>query len=153
MKLSLSRPCPVSATLSPCGDGTSACDHCPLRVHHLSAMLNAEGQALVERGARERICVQYFQDADGNVLFGPTLRRMAAAGALFVALPAMADGHDALTPDQAHVLATEHNRARYALEQVGLSMGDDGRVVDPQQADVPAGDVEPEFIVQMDGGI
>jgi hypothetical protein len=66
----IAKPCPMAwEEMSAVGEGDRIrfCGHCNLNVHNLSAMTRPELDALL-RKREGRLCVGYFQTADGNVL-------------------------------------------------------------------------------------
>jgi hypothetical protein len=76
----IAKPCPMAwEEMSTVGEGDRArfCGHCNLNVHNLSAMTRPEVDALL-RKQEGRLCVGYFQSADGIVLMKETSLRIAS---------------------------------------------------------------------------
>lgn len=146
MRVRLTNPCPVSPTLTPCGDGTSACSVCPLRVHHVSRLADRDAETLLDKADRSYVCGQYFEDQHGELRLAGALRSLAAAGLLVIAGPALADGHDSLTQVQQHEVAQEMNRVRVEMEAIGLAVSDTGAVTDPS-AEPGHGEIDVEQVV------
>ncbi len=101
MRLTLAKACPLKAGKTPEKVGGKwFCDQCKEDVHDISGMTADDAARFLRmRGTDEKMCGEWATDSQGNVLFNLG-RAAAAAAALFVAAPAMADGLDNL-PDTA----------------------------------------------------
>ena len=84
------KPCPVSWEKMRGDERVRFCEECSLHVYNLSAMSREAAEALVE--TREgRLCVRYFQRADGTVITqdcGGGLRRAIKRGRILAATAA-----------------------------------------------------------------
>lgn len=101
MRLTLTKSCPLKSGKSPDkAGGKWHCGTCNESVHDISGMTADDAARFLQlRGSDEQVCGEWAEDADGNVLFNLG-RAAAAAAAIFVAGPAMADGLESL-PDTA----------------------------------------------------
>jgi hypothetical protein len=63
----IASPCNASWEQMNGDDRARFCSHCKLNVYNLSGMSRPEAEALI-RGAEGRLCVRYYQRADGTVI-------------------------------------------------------------------------------------
>jgi hypothetical protein len=66
-QVKVASPCHVAWSEMQGDDRTRYCKHCKLNVFNLSDMTDREAEALV-REANGRLCVRYYQRADGTVM-------------------------------------------------------------------------------------
>jgi hypothetical protein len=66
-QVKVASPCHVAWSEMQGDDRTRYCQHCKLNVFNLSDMTDREAEALL-RGANGRLCVRYYQRADGTVM-------------------------------------------------------------------------------------
>ncbi len=72
-------PCPASWDQMQGDDKVRFCGECRLHVYNLSAMSRREAEEMV-RNKEGRLCVRFFQRADGTVLTQDCPRGLAAVG-------------------------------------------------------------------------
>ena len=65
--IQVASPCPMSWHEMEGDDRVRFCEECSLNVYNLSGMKRAEAEALVASN-EERLCVRYYQRADGTVI-------------------------------------------------------------------------------------
>jgi hypothetical protein len=95
------------------------CGLCSKHVHDLSAMTEAEAEALVTREQSSGLCVRYRARPDGSIAHRPVLAqtlRAAALGATLIAMPAMAS--TAPSPGELTALDTLQALIEAAVELV-----------------------------------
>jgi hypothetical protein len=101
MKLTVRTPCRENWDAMSGDAKRRFCDSCQKRVHHLSAMTEAEATAIAKRPG---VCGRFRRDADGEVVFAdsaPSLGRLAKQAAAVViaasvvSTPALAGGQAA----------------------------------------------------------
>ncbi len=109
MRLTLAKSCPLKAGKTPeKAGGKWFCDQCQEDVNDISGMTADDAARFLRmRGSDQSMCGEWATDSEGNVLFNLG-RAAAAAAAIFVAAPAMADGLDNLPETALIALFGEH---------------------------------------------
>lgn len=64
----IAKQCPASWSHMKGDDQVRHCTHCDRQVFNLSNMSEADGKALVRKHTGQRLCVRYYQRADGTVM-------------------------------------------------------------------------------------
>jgi hypothetical protein len=93
--LKIPTPCPASWDRMTGDDRVRFCRECRLNVYTLSSMTRAEAEELL-REKEGRVCVRYYERADGTVLTQPCPGALAAARRVVVRGAALLAGFVAL---------------------------------------------------------
>ena len=113
--LRVANPCPMSWSDMEGDARVRFCKDCKLNVYNLSDMTTAEAEALL-RESEGRLCVRYFQRADGHVITrncpkGVAYARLKVARGFLIGVGVVASGFAFLVSNKAKDTPTITERA------------------------------------------